>query len=251
MTKPIFVMPHYIATTELRNLAIDAMKSMKATADIILVSVDDGSPQDTGFLHEYSDTLIRLSENSGFAKACNAGLEWALEQDVQYIGCANNDIEVYEGWLEALIEPFDKFTGVGITGIVHSKDRNEAKRSKGRKITEGGLLNGRMQNGGLWLSTKEVLDKVGIFDEQFEIGGEEDVDLFLRLRDTYGYYIVMSDKSMFWHKEGATRWNEEIQPGYVQRNREAENRNHNRFAKKWGFDIRTHGLRFYEEVLED
>jgi GT2 family glycosyltransferase len=247
--KPYIVIPHYIITDELQQLAEQTIKSMRNTSDVFIVSVDDGSPNDTSFLKDISDKVITLKENSGFAVATNTGLQWCIDNGAEYIGCANNDIEVYQGWLEALIEPFDKFQDVGITGLVSTKDKNEAKRCAGSKLTHGGLLNSHMQSGGLWLSHSRVLRDVGLFDERFEVGGEEDVDLFLRLRDTYGYLIVMSDKACFWHKEGATRWNEDIE-GFKQRNKDIEQLNYDKFAEKWGFDIRTKGLRFYEEVLE-
>lgn len=248
MNKPIIVIPHYIITEELKQLATNTIKGMRDTADVYIVSVDDGSPLDTSFLRPISDIVITQDENMGFAKTCNNGLEYALEQKAHYIGCANNDIEVQDGWLEALIEPYKKWDNVGITGLVGTKDRKELKEP-GRKITEGGLLDEKMQSGGLWLSTKPVLQKVGLFDERFEVGGEEDVDLFLRMRDTFGLLIIMSDKSIFWHKEGATRWNDEI-GGFKERNQAIEQNNYDRFAAKWGFDIRERGLNFYEHTLE-
>lgn len=244
------VVPHYIITEELEELATNALKSMQHD-DVFLVSVNDGSPRDVTFLDELSGKVLHLDTNSGFAKASNTGLRWAIEQDdAEYVGCANNDIEVRQDWLDALTYPFKAFDNVGITGLVASKDRAEVARHYGNTITHGGLINDKMQSGGLWLSTKEVLGHVGLFDEQFEVGGEEDVDLFLRMRDTYDYLIVMSNMSMFWHKEGATRWNEEVE-GLKEFNKQAEEKNYDRFAKKWGFDIRAHGLRFYEEVLEN
>lgn len=244
------VVPHYIITDELEQLATNALKSMYRD-DVFLVSVNDGSPRDVTFLDELSGEVLHLEENSGFAKASNTGLEWAIQRDdADYVGCANNDIQVRQDWIDALSEPFKKFDNVGITGLVASKDRAEIDRHYGTTITEGGYINDKMQSGGLWLSRKEVLEHVGLFDEQFEVGGEEDVDLFLRMRDTYGYMIVMSNKSIFWHKEGATRWNEEVD-GIKQFNKDAEQKNYERFAKKWGFDIREDGLRFYQIVIEN
>lgn len=241
------VIPHYIINKELEELAKNTIRSMRNTSDVFIVSVDDGSTLDTAFLKEMSDHYIKLEKNSGFGKACNAGFKWCLKQkDATYIGCANNDIEVFDGWIEALIEPFTKWDNVGITGLVSSKDRELASTSKGRKITEGGLLDEKMQSGGLWLSKPAVLRVTGLFDEQFELGGEEDVDLFLRVRDKFNYHIVMSDKSMFWHKEGATRWDESHKDRY----KATEQKNYDKFAKKWGFDIRNEGLNFYEYILE-
>lgn len=249
----VIVVPHFIATEELKTLATNALKSMKGS--VYLVSVDDGSPMDTTFLREYSDKVITLEKNSGFAKACNAGFDWALDQDFEFVGCANNDIEVFEGWLDALLEPFDKWNNTGITGITHDVNHKVGETFKGTKITEGGLIGDRMQNGGLWMSTKKVLLEAApdkkVFDEIFEIGGEEDVDLFLRIRDKLMRPIIMSNKSVIWHKEGATRWNNDIEPGFAKKNRELEQKNYDKFAEKWGFDIRKTGLTFYEDVLED
>lgn len=252
MTKPVIVIPHYIATHELRRLAENTIRSMRETADVYIISVSDGSPLDISFLLDISDDVVIIGKNSGFAVACNAGLERALDvEGAYYIGCANNDIEVYEGWIEALIEPFEKWDDVGITGLVSSKDKDEASRARGRKITQGGLLNHHMQSGGLWMSVKPVLEHVGLFDERFEVGGEEDVDLFMRMHDKFGLKLIMSDKSMFWHKEGATRWNDEVEPDYKAKNKAIEEKNYAKYAEKWGYDIRERGIPFYEEILED
>lgn len=251
------VVPHYIGTQELVELSTQAIKSLKKYyPNVRVVSIDDGSPMDTSYLEDISDVVIRLEENSGFAKACNVGLTWCLQQpDAEYIGQANNDIEVFDGWAIAMLEPFTLFENVGITGLAGFKEREykgvPLKDWRVDYITEGGLMWHFMQSGGLWLMPKDVLTEVGLFDERFEIGGEEDVDLFLRIRDKHGYEIVMSARSMFWHKEGATRWNDEIEPGFKAKNKAIEQKNYDKFAEKWGFDIRQDGLRFYENVLLD
>lgn len=249
-----FVMPHYIATEELKELAIQALTSMKNTSDVFIISVDDGSPMDTGFLDDLSDEVIRLKKNSGFAVACNKGLKWAMKQGFEYIGQANNDIEVFRGWEEELLFPYDKWDDVGITGLISSKNRIvdgvPIENYQIPKITDGGILHQWIMSGGLWLSKREVLEKIGLFDEQFKIGGEEDVDLFLRIRNA-GYKIVMSGYSCFWHKEGATRWNNEVEPGFKEKNKAIEQLNYDKFKKKWGYDIRTDGLRFHEDVIYD
>lgn len=241
------VIPHYIATAELEQLARNTIKSMRKTSDVFIVSVDDGSPRNTAFLEEISDKVLTNKTNMGFAKTCNKGFKWAISEGADYIICANNDIEVNGRWLESLKEPFEMFDKVGITGLISSMDKEKVQYFNKQRITEGGLLDHWMQSGGLWMSTSEVLKDIGLFDEQFEIGGEEDVDLFLRIRDSYK--IIMSGRSMFWHKEGATRWNDEIEEGFKAKNKAIEQINYDKFAKKWGFDIRKDGLKFYEERL--
>jgi GT2 family glycosyltransferase len=90
--KTAIIIPNYIATEELRNLATNAIKSMRATSDVFIICVNDGSPLNVSFLEELADHTIHLQENSGFAVASNTGLRYALEQGFDYIGCANNDI---------------------------------------------------------------------------------------------------------------------------------------------------------------
>ncbi|MEB3330852.1 MAG: hypothetical protein VKQ33_16645, partial [Candidatus Sericytochromatia bacterium] len=96
-----------------------------------------------------------------------------------------------------------------------------------------------MQDGGLWMSKKSILEKVGLFDEKFIRGGYEDVDLFLRMRDTFGMRIIMSERAWYWHKEGATRWNTE-KNGYINNFnlecKSVESHNLEYFMSKWGFN---------------
>lgn len=242
------VMPHYVVSNELVTLATNAIKSFKESSDVTLISVDDGSPMDTSFLKELSDVYIRNKENSGFAPTCNNGFKWIMENenDDCYIICANNDIEVNKKTVPALIFPFERWDNVAITGICSSKERvlegRPIEEFEWRKITEGGLIRDRMQDGGLWMSTKSVLQKIGLFDEQFIRGGYEDVDLFLRARDTFGMRIVMNGHAWYWHKQGATRWNCENN-GYVnnfgRESKRIEDENYLKFVAKWRFNPHT------------
>lgn len=254
--KTYIIIPHYIVTEELKQLAINTIKSFReASLDAVIVSVDDGSPMDGTFLKELSDIYIKNEQNSGFAITCNNGFKHVfnlLGDEDAYIVCANNDIEVFKGWDKALKDPFTMFDNVAITGIISSKERfiggcdvvsgTPIEQYKLEKIVEGGQLDQWMQSGGLWMSKKSILEKVGLFDEQFIRGGYEDVDLFLRMRDTFGMRIVMSGFSMFWHKEGATRWNCESN-GFInnfgQESKAIEQINLERFIEKWGYNPHT------------
>lgn len=254
--KIYIVIPQYIVTQELKELATNAIKSFReASKDIVIVSVDDGSTEDVQFLKDLSDIYIRNEENMGFAKTCNRGFEHVFEllgDEDAYIVCANNDIEVYQGWQEAMMDPFDMYDNVAVTGLVSSKHKQiEGKHISQyykHKVSHGGLLNGFMQSGGLWMSKKSVLEEVGLFDERYEGGGMEDVDLFLRMRDRFRKKIIMSAKSMFWHKEGATRWNEEMD--FKGKYKAIETENEKKFEQEWGFAYRSRQV-WREELLEN
>lgn len=245
------VMPHLIRDEETLNLALCAIKSFNDTKpDCFIVSVIDGIEQTRdewvkAIMDSSSKTVI-LHENSGFAAACNRGFESVLEElspedEDDWIVCANNDIRVFRGWWDAMTEPFTQFKNVGVTGLPSCKalvveGSLPLELRQRRKITEGGLLDGWMQSGGLWMSKTQILRKVGLFDERFRRGGYEDVDLFLRFRDSYGYKIVMTGMSFFWHKEGHTRWNPKWDEGkWARECKKTEDKNAELFREKWGF----------------
>ena len=84
--------------------------------------------------------------------------------------------------------------------------------------------------------------EVQIYDEQFIRGGYEDVDLFLRMRDTFGMRIIMSQRAWYWHAEGQTRWNCE-KNNYInnfgRESKSIEVENLQRFISKWGYNPHT------------
>lgn len=247
--KTYCVIPQYIQDEKLYTLAKEMIESVRATEpDITIISVDDASPnKELGKkISEMADVALFNEENQGFARTCNKGFEWIMkntDEDV-YIVCANNDIVLYEGWLNGLTEPYDMFDNVGITGIIHSRDKESAKTLRINKITNGGKIGDRMQNGGLWCMKKSVMQKVGMFDERFRRGGQEDIDLFIRIRDEYGMKIVMSGRACFWHAEGATRWAVE----WKGENKAIEEENKKLFREKWGWTI-DEKFPFREDVI--
>lgn len=255
--KTYVVIPHFIISEELVKLAENTIKSFKDYSDVVVISVDDGSPMDTTFLKDLSDVYIRNKENSGFAITCNNGFKWIFKNEPNdcYIVCANNDILINKRVIPALQEPFDKFKDVAITGIFSTTCLNwqgtPLEKCNFGKISGGGLLGDRMQDGGLWMSKKSILKKIGLFDEQFIRGGYEDVDLFLRARDTFGMKIVMSSRAVYWHKQGATRWNCE-KNGFVnnfgRESKSIEAENCQRFINKWRFNPHNSPL-WREELL--
>lgn len=250
MQKIYIVIPQFLVTDELVQLAHDMIKSVRDSSDAFIISVDDsGEYKKADGADEVlamSDKVITNKQNSGFATTCNNGFRWIFEResvDNCYIVCANNDILINKKTLPALTEPFDLFPNVAITGIVSTKEKlwegQPLEMMDWGEITEGGLLRDRMQDGGLWCSNKEVLQKIGIFDEKFVRGGYEDVDLFLRARDTFSMQLIMSGRAAYWHKQGATRWNSEI-AGAVNNfgieSKRIEDKNLEYFISKWLFN---------------
>jgi GT2 family glycosyltransferase len=260
------VMPHYIITKEVAELAKNAIKSFKNTCDCTVISCDDCSPyEDVGFLKEMSDVYIRNEKNLGFAANCNVGFRWIFEneKDDCYIVCANNDIEVFEYWFDELKKALDMFQG-SMSGGLGYKDRivegmriedyriNPGSKFTARYMSIGGRLQDWMFPGGMWMSTKGFLDKMSeirdgkkeVFDSNFQHGGYEDVDLFLRaIRG--GHRLAITPRMQYWHKEGATRFSEqELGTQNI-----AEKHNLEYFLKKNNFNPHQNILDFMKDEV--
>lgn len=249
------VIPQFLVTEELVQLAKECIKSFREYSKYFIISVDDcGEYQhakNAEIVLKMSDLVIKNERNSGFGVSCNNGFRWIFKNEPNdcFIVCANNDILINKRTIPALQEPFDMFDNVAITGIISTREKTlEGKtldEMNWRCMSQDGQLRDRMQDGGLWCSKKSVLQKIGIFDEQFLRGGYEDVDLFLRARDTFGMKIVLNGRAFYWHKQGATRWNSE-QIGAVnnfgRESKSIEQDNLKKFIDKWGFNPHTRSI---------
>lgn len=251
--KTYIVIPQFLVTDELVQLAEDCIQSYRDSADVFIISVDDaGEYKKADRADEVlakSDLVITNERNSGFAITCNNGFRWIFENEKEdcYIICSNNDILVHDRVIPELKRPFELFDNVGISGIWSTKEKDlfEGKPLRewnGRRMSKDGLLGDRMQDGGLWCSKKLILQKIGIFDEMFLRGGYEDCDIFLRVRDNFGMMIVMSNFAVYWHKQGATRWNTEkigAVNNFGLESKSIESENLQKFIKKWGYNPHT------------
>lgn len=244
------IIPQFLVTDELVTLAENCIKTYRDFSDCVIISVDDSGEYEKATeadrVLNLSDYVVRYEKNKGFAGSCNAGFKKAFElsgNEDSFIICSNNDIEINKKTIWALQEPFERFDNVAITGIISNKERiwegKPIDELDWRSYGDGGLLRDRMQDGGLWMSKKSILNKIGIFDERFLRGGYEDVDLFLRARDTFGMKIIMSGRAGYWHKQGATRWNTEkigAVNNFGLESKNIESENLKRFIEKWGFN---------------
>lgn len=242
-----------LITEELVQLASNAIDSFRKN-DVYLISVDDAGeyPKAKGALEVMakSDLVLTNKKNEGFGRTCNRGLEWILanEKEDCWVIISNNDLEIEENSIKELQRPFGMFDNVALTGICSTTEREiEGKKLKDYSrpiMTEGGLCEGRMQDGALICTKKSVLEKIGVYSEDFKGGGQEDIELFLRIRDIFNMKIVMSGFAWYFHKQGATRWNS----GMKQKYKAIEEENRKILKGKLGYNPQNRQV-FRETVI--
>ena len=183
------------------------LDSVRATApDAELVVIDNGST-------EPIDGAVCPPRNLGFAAGCNLGADLALGDVVVFL---NNDTVCHQGWLEALLAPFDD-PSVAITGATLRYPSGAVQaagitidfdRPWGHEAANADLPPGDVDGvtGACLAIRRDVFTAVGGFDEGYW-NGYEDVDLCLKVRSR-DHRIVLTDARVT-HLESASgpgRW---------------------------------------------
>lgn len=176
-----------------------------------LIIIDNGSSEATkDYLKKLAEdkkdvfTLIRNERNLGFVKAANQGLR---ASSAPYVCLLNNDTRVTEGWLTEMIKVSEGSKDVGIV--------NPSSNTFGRKPKRGQTVEALAQelksNTGIFaelawatgfcmLIKREVLEKVGLFDEIYGMGNFEDAD-FSKRAQGLGYISVCARAAYVFHRE--------------------------------------------------
>src|SRR2546428_2157525 len=164
-------------------------------------------------------TLVPLPENLHFARGTNAGVRQALrDPECAFIGTLNNDTRVDPEWLAELV----RMAGAPV-GMVASQmvviDRPNVLNSTGGSIGPHGSAMDRgwdsiyegqfgqaldvfVPSAGAALYRRDVLDSVGLFDEDF-FAYYEDLDLSWRTRFA-GWEARFAPRAIVHHKYSAS-----------------------------------------------
>ncbi len=195
------------------KLALDSIAKYTSEPYEVIV-VDNGSGSETvAMLHAIDDPHVRIiynETNRGFGGGNNDGM---AEAKGEYIVVLNNDVIVTEGWLDALLDPFDRIPSVGVTAPrsnkiigdqevidasyddMHAMQAYAAQRRE--KYAKRGFLTDRAIGFCLCID-RRVIESIGGFDERFAVGNFEDDDFCIRVRAA-GYEIYVCDDSFIHH----------------------------------------------------
>jgi O-antigen biosynthesis protein len=222
----------------------------KASFEVILV--DDGSTDDTTQIQDWVDgiTVVRNEEAQRFIRACNAG---ASKARGRYVVLLNNDTEPTIGWLDALLDAFERFPNVGLVG-------SKLLFPDGRLQDAGGIIwgsgnpwqYGSRQNawdprfcyarqadylpGAALMTTKAIWEEVGGLSTYLEPMYFEDTDFAFKVREA-GYSTWFVPSSVVYHNEGTTSGTD-TSSGY----KRFQEVNRPKFKRRWAKSFANHGV---------
>jgi len=206
--------------------------------EIVLVdnASTDGTPTWARTLaNEHDDVrTLLLDGNIGFAGGVNRGL--ALSRG-QYIVLLNNDTIVTDGWLERLLLPF-RFEGIGLVGpmsnrslpgqtvcdVPYSNDAEMVEFADTWSQANAGQMVKVHGLSGFCLAIKrELVERIGGFDERFFPGNYEDNDYGFRAAIA-GWSLTLA-RDVFIHHIGGVAFGDEWEAAMAV--------NWERYKEKW------------------
>lgn len=176
----------------------------KYTKDFELIIVDNGSGDGTvEYLKSLPEIkLITNKENLGFSKGNNQGLKLA---EGEYIGFLNNDILLYPNWFEDCKSVFELENAAFVSPKhinPHFHNTNEKNYIKYFKKIYNNNKNYEKTfdecQFSCVITKKEVLDKIGWFDENYTPAFFEDNDFKYRAIES-GYDCFVINTACFFH----------------------------------------------------
>lgn len=225
------------------KLCIESIRkyTKKNTYEIIVVDNNsrDGTVQ---WLKEQNDLkVIYNSNNMGFPKGCNQGIEIAKGENILLL---NNDVVVTYSWLDNLVKCLYSSDDIGAVGPLTNRCSNyQAIPIRYENLDEMSTFAKKfnVSNPKKWeerlrligycfLMKKKIVDKIGLLDEIFTPGNCEDNDYSLRIRKA-GFRLILC-KDTFIHHFGSVSFKKNPKEFKA-----VLRINNGKFKDKWGIDV--------------
>ena len=212
-----------------------------------LILIDNASEEDTReYLSRFASdnpdkaVLIRNEENAGYIKAVNQGLKISC---APYVCMMNNDTIPAPGWLERMIEFAEAHPDVGLINpqCGGHNDASVGVYAKALERYKGEYMEMNQCQGFCMLVKRELIDRIGVLDEAFGVGGYDDTDYSIRAHKA-GYRSVSIRDSYVYHRIHASFDKAGNREDVVRRNRKI-------YYDKWGKHLRV-GVLFPLNTLD-
>lgn len=215
---PVVVIPNWNGEDGLKR-CLDSLLRQSLRPRVIVV--DNGSTDGSlKLLEKYSDIEVIMHErNLGFAGGVNAGFRRAMDDGAKYVAAFNNDAVADKDWLKHLAAYLEKQAHAGIaapkiltadgkkidsTGDFFTVWGLPYPRGRGESDTDAydGSTDIFAASGGASLYRVSMLEKIGLFDEDF-FAYYEDVDLSFRAQ-LAGWEVAYVPGAVVRHEIGAS-----------------------------------------------
>ncbi len=203
-----------------------------------IIIVDDASNKET---QEYLDdldkkqeiVLIRNESNLGWLKSANKGMRYAK---AEYICLMNNDTLATDSWLKEMININEKEKDIGLINPSWEKPNRRPLDDYAASIKRfrGQYIEMDWARGFCILIKRELVDKIGYFDEVYSPGYFDDHDFSVRAIKT-GFRCVRAKASFVWHYRNVTFQQTLKKDSFNQ----IFERNRKIFYQKWGKPLRV------------
>ncbi len=256
LTFPTFAEPKVSIVIPVYNqyhYTFHCLKSILEHADDIafeVIVVDDCScDKTTQMLSGITGiTVIRNEVNQGFIHSCNNGADAARGE---FLVLLNNDTEVREHWLAALLQTFSDFPDAGLVGARLVFADGTLQEAGGIVWRDGSAWNyGRGEDpnhphysycrqvdycsGACLMIGLDDFRALGKFDTRYVPAYYEDTDLAFRVRES-GKKVYYQPNASIIHFEGITSGTD-IGTGIKQ----YQQLNHDKFFKRWQETLKHH-----------
>jgi GT2 family glycosyltransferase len=227
-----------------------------------VIVVDDASPDETVFLPSVVSgavRVIRQPRNGGFIESCNAG---AAASRGTYLLFLNNDTEVKEGWLDALLDTFAELPEAGLVGSKLLNPDGTVQEAGGIvwRLGDGWnygrglrpddprvsyLRDADYVSGAAIMLPRALFEELGGFDRHYAPAYYEDTDLAFRIRQS-GRRVLYQPLSEVVHHEGVTSGTD-VHGSGAKRHQLVNGR---RFFDRWRDTLAAHRLNGEQPELE-
>ncbi len=249
MSLPVFDKPQVSIVIPVYNQARYTFNCLLAVAGNTsgipyeVIVVNDGSDDETADVLSRVRNLrvVNHAENMGFVHASNRGVR---ESRGKYVVLLNNDTQVHDGWLRALVDVAEEDETVGLVGAKLVFANGSLQEAGGIVWRDATALNyGRHDDpekpeynylrdvdycsAACILVRRDVFDQVGGFDERYAPAYYEDTDLAFAMREL-GYRVVYQPRAVVSHFEGVTSGTDTYKGA-----RRYQEINRRKFREKW------------------
>ena len=226
-----------------------SLLEVKGKYSFEVIVVDDQSSDETAEQLANIDGLIHLrnEKNLGFVGSCNRGARHARGE---YLVMLNNDTQVLEGWLDELIDTFEREPLAGLVGARLVYPDGSLQESGGIVFNDGSGWNygrGKQAENPEFLFLREVdycsgacialktkyFQEIGAFDERYAPAYYEDTDLAFRVRES-GFKVFIQPLSAVIHHEGITSGTDTSSGA-----KKYQLINQKKFVERWQTELKT------------